>query len=93
MKNLNKTEETALNVYSALANLFSDEEEQDLVQKIDIDNIEPNELFTAILLAYKLLFEKLTSSEDDLIGFTHTLNRLAIQHCIKGISEIEEDDK
>lgn len=82
MKKLNKTEETALNVYNALTNLFVDEEDQDPVQKIDIENVEANELLTAILLAYKMLFEQLTSGDEDIIGFTHMLNRLAIQHVI-----------
>ncbi|AAK79884.1 hypothetical protein BJV85_002072 [Clostridium acetobutylicum] len=82
MKKLNKTEETAINVYSALANLFCDEEEQEPVQKIDIASIEGNELFTAILLAHKMLFEKLTITNEDAISFTHILNRLAVQYVI-----------
>lgn len=91
-KKLSETEKLTLNVYSALTNLLVDEENQDAIQKIDIEKVDANNLFTAILLAYKTLFEELTSSDIDLIDFTHILNKLAVQYILGDKTDESEEE-
>lgn len=92
-KALSETEKMTLNIYNGLSNLFVDEEDQDPVQKTDIEGIEANDLFTAILLGYKMLFEQLTSSDADLIDFTHILNKLAIQYVLENKSNNKSEEE
>lgn len=91
-KKLSETEKLTLNVYSVLTNLLVDEENQDPIQKIDIEKVDANNLFTAILLAYKTLFEELTSSDIDLIDFTHILNKLAVQYILDDKADESEEE-
>ena len=91
-KPLSETEKMALNAYSALTNLLVDEESQDPIQKIDIEKVEANNLFTAILLAYKTLFEELTNSDIDIIDFTHILNKLAVQYILGDKSDESKEE-
>ena len=88
---ISKTEEKALHFVAALADVYRDEENRELVafSKMEITN-DFTEDFTAMLLAMNLVCEQLTGYDGDLIDFTHMLNKLAIQHIMEKGKEIEE---
>ena len=87
---IKKTEEKALHFIAALADVYRDEENRELVAfpKMKITN-EFTEDFTAMLLAMSVMCEQLTGYEGDLIDFTHMLNKLAIQHIMDKGKESE----
>ena len=76
-----KIEEKALCFVTALADVYRDEENRELVAfpKMKITN-DFTEDFTAMLLAMNLVCKQLTGYDGDLIDFTHMLNKLAVQH-------------
>lgn len=86
-----KFEQEALSFYIALANAFRPEETQEEVPRI---HLQPEDDFAetvrAMLTGMQVLCENASSElhADDLIGFTHILNRLAIQHYF-----LQHDDK
>lgn len=73
----------------ALADCYKDEDNRLLntVPKISTnfeeDGVDLTDDIYAMLLAYQKIFEDLTGREVDVIGFTHMLNRLAVQELIK----------
>lgn len=70
---MTKTEEKALHFLTALSGVYSGEEAIEFSDDLTED-------FTAMLIAMKFLFDEITGSVDDLISFTHVLNKLAVQH-------------
>lgn len=73
---------------SALGNVYKDEENREDFPKLDIESGELTEDFTAMLYAMTYMYQRITEDDIDIIGFTHILNRLAIQDVMK---EKEED--
>jgi hypothetical protein len=74
----------------ALTDVYRDEEERNLGMIPPLSEEEiTEEDFTAMLIAMKVLFEEVTGTDeaDDLIGFTHILNRLAIQYAMESKEE------
>lgn len=53
----------------------------DIPDDVDMNSVtDATEDFTAMLVAMHFIYETMTGDEDeDLIGFTHMLNRLAVQ--------------
>ena len=79
---MNEIQQKALCFLTALLDVYRDEERRELeaFSKIAFSE-DATEDFTAMLLAMKILLDRLTGdSETDLIDFTHMLNKLAIQH-------------
>lgn len=72
---------------SAIGNAYKDDEEREDFQKLELKSEELTEDFTAMLMAQFVLYQRITGDETDLIGFTHVLNRLALQHIM------EKDEK
>jgi hypothetical protein len=64
---------------SALQNVYKDDEEREEVPKVELVEDELTEDFTAILMAMLLIYQGLSDESEDIVGFTHILNRLAIQ--------------
>lgn len=94
--NIKRREEIAAKVAEHLSELFRSESEHYLGD--DIEQTDPNDLFTAFLLAEFYVFRTLTGSErEDLIDYTHLLNKLAAGHTIAKLREAdrkeEENDK
>lgn len=81
---ISKVEEKALHFLTALADVYRDEENRELVafSKMEITN-DFTEDFTAMLLAMNLVCEQLTGYDGDLVDFTHMLNKLAVQHIME----------
>lgn len=85
-----KIEEKAAYFVVALADAYKEEESRDsyTVPKMEFA-LDITEDFTAMLLALRLVYEKVTGdNESDLIDFTHVLNKLAVQY----VMERMEDD-
>jgi hypothetical protein len=76
-----KVEEKAVHFLTALADVYRDEEhrELDVFPKMRMTD-DFTEDFTAMLLGMHFIVEQLTGYDGDLIDFTHTLNKLAVQH-------------
>ena len=84
---MNTLEEKVGVFYTLLTNAYRDEEQRAEVPKLTLNLTgvgDFTEDFTAMLLAMELIYEAVcpqTAKDMDLIGFTHALNRLAIQFC------------
>ena len=80
-----KTEGKAMQFLVALTDVYREEESRELEAfaplKLDDDFTED---FTAMLLAMKVMLERLTGYDGDIIDFTHMLNKLAVQYVIDG---------
>lgn len=70
----------------ALQDCYKGEEEKEsyAFSKLELSNDELTDDFIAMLEAQKFLYERITGDdEQDLIGFTHILNRLAFQFVLE----------
>ncbi len=85
---MKKVEEKALHFLTALSDVYRDEENRELEAfgKMQFSE-DVTEDFTAMLLAMKTFFDRLAGNDDDLIDFTHILNKLAVQY----IMEVSHD--
>ena len=82
--------------YMALANVFTKEADREPVPPIKLECGEDiNEIMVAIMFAQMTLLTAMGSNysapDEDLVGFTHTLNRLAIQHIFMQDEDSDED--
>ena len=86
---MNNIEQKALCFLTAMKDVYLDEEnrELDAFPKMEFaeDAVED---FTAILLAMKILFVRLTGYDCDIIDFTHTLNKMAVQYVMENNGEV-----
>lgn len=68
-----------------MQNTYKEEKEE---VTIDFDPYgDLTEDFTAMLVAFSMFYKKMTGDDKDLIGFTHLLNRLAMQYIFDGSEE------
>lgn len=67
---------------SALGNVYKDNEDKEDFPRLGFKQEELTEDFTAMLMALFVLYTRITGEDTDLIGFTHILNRLALQHVL-----------
>ena len=84
-------------MYANLCNVYRDEGEKEETCKEELQGNFAEDL-TAALIALFILYRKVIGNEDDVIGFTYLLNRLAIQHVMENPAgdtgeENEEDDE
>lgn len=80
-KVLTQIEEQALHFLVAITDVFRDREDRELEAygKLEVPD-DLTGVVTAMLLAMRLFVRETTGDEgSDLIGFTHLLNKLAIQ--------------
>lgn len=88
---MTKIEEKAMAFATALTDVYRDEENRELeaVGKMKIsENV--TEDFTAMLIAMRMIFMKITRTKDsDIIDFTHILNKLAVQWVMEGAKDNE----
>ena len=78
-------EKKALQFAVALSDVYQDEDNRELeaFSKLEMTD-DATEDITAMLLAMRLVCERLTDYDGDLIDFTHVLNKLAVQHIMEG---------
>lgn len=67
---------------TSLQNAYKDDEDKEDFPRLDFKQEELTEDFTAMLMALFVLYTRITGEDADLIGFTHILNRLALQHIL-----------
>ena len=75
---------------TVLRDLYLDEEEREgtEIPKIELNEDDITDDFTAMIIAVHLLYTFITGDDDmDLIGFTHMVNRLAFQWLLKNGNE------
>ncbi len=82
---MKKIEEKALHFLTALSDVYRDKETRELeaFDKMELSK-DATEDFTAMLLAMKTIFDRVTGSDGDLIDFSHILNKLAVQYIMEG---------
>lgn len=88
-----KIEEKAMAFATALTDVYRDEENRELeaVRKMNLSE-DVTEDFTAMLIAMRMIFMKITGDTDsDIIDFTHILNKLAVQWVMEGVESNEAD--
>lgn len=83
---MNDFEKKVLTFYTMLANAYREPEDmEEAVEKLTLcDGYDLNDDIAAMLSAIFIFVDKLLpniTKDMDLIGFTHFLNRIAIQHC------------
>lgn len=81
---MNKIEEKALCFLSALTDVYRDEQNRELGAFSAMEfSDDVTEDFTAMLLAFKFVFDGICGDDSDLIDFTHILNKLAVQYIME----------
>ena len=85
-------ENKALQFMAALSDVYKDEENRELYAftKLDLSD-NPQEDFTAMLLAMSVLFDKFFDFDGDLIDFTHILNKLTVEYVLDKQEESEDE--
>lgn len=87
---MNKTKQKAMQILAALLDAYRDEEKRELgaFGKLDLAE-DVTEDFTAMLLAFKVVFDRICDDGADLIDFTHVLNKLAVQYVMENEGELQ----
>lgn len=90
------TKEKTVRFYYALTDVYRDEDDREMtgMPKMEFSTDITDDV-TAMLLAMYMIANQATGSDDDLIDFTHRLNKLAFQHlmaCQEGKNNGEEDE-
>lgn len=85
---MNKKEiaQQSTEIYIHLVNIFKEDKSEVDDVYVDFDTVDET-FFTSSVSALMFLYQKMTGDTTDLLGFTHILNRLAVQ------SLIESEDK
>ena len=70
---------------TVLRDLYLDEEEREgtEIPKIELNEDDLTDDFTAMIMAVHLLYIGITGDDTDLIGFSHIANRLVFQWLLK----------
>lgn len=78
---------------TVLRDLYLDEEEREgtEIPKIELNEDDLTDDFTAMIMAVHLLYIGITGDDTDLIGFTHIANRLVFQWLLEN-GEKEKDE-
>lgn len=63
----------------AMRSVYVDAEEIPELPRLELKEEELTEDFTAMLCAQMVLYNEVTGSDEDILGFIHILNRLAVQ--------------
>ena len=81
----------AIQFLTALMDVYRDEEKRELEVFSAMEfSDDVTEDFTAMLLAMKVLVEKITGYDGDIIDFTHMLNKLAVQYVMENDGKLED---
>ena len=82
------TEEKIVRFYSAMTDVYRDEDDREMtgMPKMELSTDITDDI-TAMMLAMYMIVKQATGSDDDIIDFTHRLNKLAIQHIMASKEE------
>ena len=88
---MNTIQKKAMQFLTALMDVYRDEDNRELeaFEKLELGG-DFTEDFTAMLLAMKVMIERITDFDGDIIDFTHMLNKLAVQYCMENNGEVED---
>lgn len=75
--------EKVLIFISAIGSAYKEYDEREDFPNIELKADDMTEDFTAMLVAFHMLYTDIIDEEEDIIGFTHILNRLALQYVMK----------
>lgn len=83
------TEKKAMQFLTALLDVYRDEDKRELeaFAKLEFSDDFTGDM-TAMLLAMKVMVERLAGFDGDIIDFTHVLNKLAVQYVMENKGEI-----
>jgi hypothetical protein len=84
---LNKEQEFALEIIELITSLFDEESEN---YRYNLDEIDATAFFTGFVMAFNLIFNRLTDSDHDLIDSSHLINRLVFQYLLENEKEKDE---
>lgn len=85
------TEEKAVQFLTALLDVYRDEDKRELevFSKLEFTDDFTGDI-TAMLLAVKVLVERLAGFDGDIIDFTHVLNKIAVQYVMENGEDLED---
>lgn len=88
-----KVEEKAMLFYIGIANTYRDEDDRTEVPKIEgHENGDVTDDIYAMLLAINSFYCQVTGdNETDILGFTHILNRLAVNYVMREDNSVENE--
>ena len=75
--------EKVINFIAVFINVYRDEENREPVQKMELNDDNLTEDFTAMMYALHTFFNEVTRQGVDVIDFTHVLNKLVVQHLLE----------
>lgn len=84
-----KIENKILRFYCALTDVYRDEDDREMtgMPSLELSGEDITEDVTAMMLAMKLFIKQISGETGDLIDFTHTLNKLAVQYVMEAKDE------
>ena len=83
------TEEKAVRFLTALMDVYRDEDSRELEAFPSLEFADDiTDDITAMLLAMKVIVERITGYDGDIIDFTHMLNKLAVQYVMENNGEV-----
>ena len=85
-------DEKIINFIAVFINVYRDKENQEQVQKMELNDDNLTEDFTAMMYALHTLFNEVTGQEVDIIDFTNLLNKLVVQDLLKN-KEVDENER
>lgn len=91
---MDKRVNKVMHFLTALSDCYKEKEERESCDfpGLKLSDDELTDDFTSMLVAQKILYERITEDKQDLIGFTHILNRLAFQFVSEGHIEKERTE-
>lgn len=80
-----KFDQKILTFMIALQDMYRDEDDREgtVLSKLDLNEEELTEDFTAMVYAIWVLYRRITGDDVDIMGFTHIVNRLAFQRLME----------
>lgn len=86
-----KTKDKAMQFLTALMDVYRDEDRRELEAFSAMEfSDDVTEDFTAMLLAMKVIVDRVTGYDGDIIDFTHMLNKLAVQYVMENDGVLED---
>lgn len=89
---MNDFETKVLSFISALGSVYKEYDEREDFPKVELNMNNLTEDFTAMLIAQSILYDQIVADDTDLIGFTHILNRLALQYIMSKDKDKEDNE-
>lgn len=83
--------EKIINFMEAIKNAYRSEENQVSLQKMQLNDDNLTEDFTAMAYALNVIFNQATGQDIDIVDFTHLLNKLVVQSLLEEMEAHEHE--